>query len=73
MSKNQRYKKKQNTNKLAIIWNKDSYQLNANTNPRTNVNTDIDVNSGHGLGSTKWKGCRSCLTFNLFFNITFIT
>jgi hypothetical protein len=51
------------------MWNKDPYKLNANTNPRTNVNTDSNINNGHGLGYTKWKGCHLCFKVNLFFNI----
>lgn len=49
-----------------------SYWLKANKRPNTKVKTEIAVNTGQGLGSTKWKGCFSCLPKILFFKTIII-
>jgi hypothetical protein len=36
---------------------------------KTKLNNDNDVIIGHGLGSTKWKGCCSFCNLFKFFNL----
>jgi hypothetical protein len=39
------------------------YPWNQLANPTAKVNAPIDEVSGHGLYSTKWKGCRIIYDF----------
>ena len=76
MSVNHLHKKKTKNKVFNIKPNNEKLLLDSTQkyiiNPRAKDSIAVPVINGHGLGSTKWNGCRSCNANLLFLSITLI-